>query len=100
MLFILPSQNGEWKEMEKKIRTELPDIDEVLSKAFGERIGKAYFFKDFELYKSKYWFTCLGNENKGMKAEARALQRYPSEVKDDALFIGNMTNVWDKGGQL
>lgn len=54
--------------------------EELFIKAYDVRLSKAYFVKDFNDFKSKYPFLCVGTastEKDFVKAEAR----YPSEIK-------------------
>jgi hypothetical protein len=94
LLVVLP--NKEWKVLEPKISKDLPLInDELLLPGYGLRITKAYFTKDFEDFQKKYPFVCVGGEST-QKQLIKAEARYPSEVKQGVLYMGNMMNVLDK----
>ena len=79
VLFIFPASN--WKALEAQVNKELPVLNEEhLIKAYTIRISKAYFLKDFDDFKKKYPYLCVGgtsSERELVKAEAR----YPCEIK-------------------
>ena len=72
--------------------------EEHLLKAYSIRISKAYFLKDFDEFKKKHPFLCV-NGSSSEKELVKAEARYPSEIKQGLLFMGNMMNVLDKSNE-
>eukprot|EP00347_Sterkiella_histriomuscorum_P023666 403333809 len=93
VLFVLPKDD--WKNYEKKLSQEIEQLGNEVMNAYMERIGKAYFFKDFPEFRQKYKFMCVG-QGTSYKQKIRSICRYPSEIKENLIYIGNMMNVIDK----
>ena len=71
-----------------------------MMKEVGDRVTKASFLKDFEVFEKKYPFLCV-NDQSSEKNLVQSICRYPSEIKENLVYIGNMINVLDKNyGQL
>ena len=62
-------------------------------------IHKAFSIKDFDsAFKTKYPLVCLPSDAARLTElkEVRAASRFPSEIKKDSLFLGNMTNILNR----
>lgn len=64
-------------------------------KGLQERIGKAYYVKDFEIFQHKYPFLCISSQTSDRNIRI-SKSRFPSEIKEGLLYLGNMMNVIDK----
>ena len=94
MLFVLPSVG--WQVIEGQLNAQLPALnEELLLKVYQVRLSKAYFTKDFTEFRTKYPYLCV-NGTSSQKEMVRAEARYPSEIKQGSLFIGNLMNVLNK----
>lgn len=51
--------------------------------------------KDFAKFQEKYPLVCLSNSS-DERHQVLASSRFPSEVKQDLLYLGNMTNILSK----
>ena len=59
----------------------------------GQQIAKAMYVKDFEsAFEKKYPLLCI-NSKMSERELILAQTRFPSEIKRDALFVGNAINV-------
>ena len=62
-------------------------------------IHKAFSMKDFDSdFKTKYPLLCLPSDaaRRTELREVRAASRFPSEIKKDMLYLGNMTNILNR----
>ena len=62
-------------------------------------IHKALSMKDFETgFLTKYPLLCLPGDTSSIQElrQVRASSRFPSEIKKDQLFLGNMTNLLNR----
>jgi hypothetical protein len=66
-----------------------------LMESKGERIGKAFCMPDFNSFKAKYPFLCI-NQDSTEEEQVRAHSRFPSEIKDKKLYVGNLINTMSK----
>lgn len=58
-------------------------------------IHKAYFLKEFDtVFSGKYPYLTVPQASEPL--EVLAESRFPSELKKDLLYLGNMTNVMNK----
>ena len=58
-------------------------------------LHKAFYFKDYDVFEEKYPLMCVQDDS-SQKHHIRSQSRYPSEIKKDALFVGNMTNIMNR----
>ena len=72
--------------------------EEHFLKVHTIRINKAYFLKDFDEFKKKHHYLCVSGTS-SQKELVKAEARYPSEVKQGLLYMGNMMHVLDKQDQ-
>lgn len=71
-----------------------------MMKEVGDRVTKASYLKDYEEFQSRYPFLCV-SDNSAEKELIKSICRYPSEIKEGLVYIGNMMNVLDKNsGQI
>ena len=90
---VLPKE--EWKQYEQAINKDIGMYGELMMKEVGDRVTKASFLKDYEVFEKKYPFLCV-NDQSSEKALVQSICRYPSEIKEGLVYIGNMINVLDK----
>ncbi|CDW84256.1 UNKNOWN [Stylonychia lemnae] len=94
IMFIFP--NSDWKAYDSAIGQQIVELGELILKAYQERLSKVYFLKDFKEFQKKYSFLCVNDSSDQIK-QIRSLCRYPSEIKDSLIYIGNMMNTMDAG---
>jgi len=90
VLFILPGNCS----IESKLKgEELLQLDQAIFKATNghSHIHKAYSLKDFDAFHNKCPYMCLPQSSE--RDTVLAESRFPSEIKQDALWLGNLTNV-------
>ena len=95
-LFVLPA--GQAVDYERLITSKLAEVNErlVSSSANSIQLHKAFTLKDFDGLAAKYPLVCLPEGQVTTLREVRALSRFPSELKTDKLFVGNMTNLMNR----
>lgn len=62
-------------------------------------IHKAFSLKEYDsVFKVKYPLLCLSSNpaDRTELKEVRASSRFPSEIKKDSLYLGNMTNILNR----
>ena len=91
VLFVFP--DGDSKSLEQSISKEIPILSEQILAVAQERLSKAFFLKDFTEFNQKYPLVCVPDPCNSQKQAVMSLSRYPSELKKDQLFLGNLTNV-------
>ena len=93
VLFVFPPES--FDECEKAISSELKGINQLIMDASGgfHRLSKAFYLKEFEgAFDKKYPYVCV-NAKSEERWQVLAESRFPSELKKDKLFIGNMMNI-------
>mmetsp|Transcript_973 Transcript_973/g.1331 ORF Transcript_973/g.1331 Transcript_973/m.1331 type:complete len:120 (+) Transcript_973:297-656(+) len=96
VLFVVSPSRA--SEFERLINSKLAEVNERLSSSSANSIQlhKAFYLKDFEGFAAKYPLVCLPSGDVSTLREVRSLSRFPSELKTDKLFIGNMTNLMNR----
>lgn len=51
---------------------------------------------EMESFAAKYPLMCIPSGQVDQLKEVRALSRFPSELKENKLYLGNMTNILNK----
>ena len=60
------------------------------------QIHRAFAFKDYDTtFEPKYPLMCV-QESSSQKLHVQSQSRFPSEIKKDSLYLGNMTNILNK----
>ena len=85
ILFIFPNNSG----LDKQI--DLQNLDRIMFEISSHHITKAIFTKDFDSFAMKYHFLCLPQADERLSILTEA--RFPSELKNNSLYLGNMFNV-------
>ena len=57
---------------------------------------KAFYLKEYGEFERKYPLLCVPSPLTSEVQGALSLARYPSELRKDSVFIGNLTNVLSK----
>jgi hypothetical protein len=58
-------------------------------------LNKAFYLTNFAKFMQKYPLVCL-TPSSDQKNEVLAMSRFPSEIKQDKIFLGNMINILSK----
>lgn len=94
VLFIFPDDTVAL--LEKQISKELQSIAENLQAADTMKVlNKAFYLTNFAKFMQKYPLVCL-TPSSDQKNEVLAMSRFPSEIKQDKIFLGNMINILSK----
>lgn len=78
--------------------TDLSEANEQVLASSGQALAihKAFSCKDFSGFSVKFPLLCLPCGSVPQLREVRAESRFPSEIKKEGLYLGNMTNVLNK----
>ena len=59
-------------------------------------LHKAFFIKEYDtIFEGKYPLLCVQDAS-SEKQHVRAQSRFPTEIKKDLLYLGNMMNIMNK----
>jgi len=94
VLFILPEEG--WQDLEKMINKDIESISENAIKIGGEPLNKVFFIKDYAQFQKKYSLLCIPSGQVSDRDQVCALSRFPTEIKKDYLYVGNITNALEK----
>lgn len=99
VLFVVPQTDA--KRFEALIVADLDEIREGAENSTQAQttLHKAFYFKDFDSeFKPKYPLVCLPTDLSKIseKRKVNAFSRFPSEMKKDFLYLGNMTNILNR----
>ena len=62
-----------------------------------ERLSEVFFLKDYSSkFEIKYPLICVPDPCENIKQAVCSLSRFPSELKENLLYLGNLTNVMNK----
>lgn len=75
------------------MNAELPILAEELLKVSHQRLSKAFYLKDFSAFKAKYPLLCIPHPCSSELQAITSMSRFPSELKKDTIYFGNLTNV-------
>ena len=98
VLFVLPVEDS--NGISQQISEALPSINQRVVASSGKmnEIHKCFSMKEYAEFLEKYPLLCLpGDETQTSELrKVRASSRFPSEIKKDSLFLGNMTNLLNR----
>ena len=61
-------------------------------KVAQERLSRVFHLKEYSAFKNKYGLMCIPSNPMKLQAII-SMSRFPSEIKKDQIYIGNLTNV-------
>ena len=93
---ILPESSIENKQIIEQVSKELDILAEEILQVSKERLSKAFYLKDFTDFEKKYPLICVPNPCQNERQAVLSQSRFPSEIKKDLVYIGNLTNVLGK----
>lgn len=97
VLIVLPdTDKALMKQMEDQLNAELPVLAEGIIQHGKDRLSKAFYLKEYGEFERKYPLLCVPAPLESELQGALSLSRFPSEVRKDSVFIGNLTNVLAK----
>lgn len=96
ILMIFPENAQKIKELETMISVELPVLGEDILKIAHQRLSKVFYLKEFSAFKKKYPLLCIPHPCTNDLQAVTSLSRFPSELKKDTVYFGNLTNVLSK----
>lgn len=96
VLAIFPENAQVIKQLETMISVELPVLADDILKIAHQRITKFFYLKEFSAFKKKYPLLCIPHPCTNELQAVTSLSRFPSELKKDKVYFGNLTNVLSK----
>ena len=80
------------------MNSEITEVDSQIDLKSGglTQINRVFSFKDYDTsFEPKYPLMCV-QDSSSQKLHVQSQSRFPSEIKKDCLFLGNMTNILNK----
>ena len=96
ILMIFPENSQQIKQLETMVSTEMPMLGDDILKIAHHRISKVFFLKEFTAFKKKYPLICIPHPCVNDLQAVTSMSRFPSEMKKDMIYMGNLTNVLSK----
>ena len=96
VLMILPEDAQNIKQLETMVSTELPPLGDEILKIAQQRLSKVFYLKEFTAFQKKYPLLCIPHPCMNELQAITSMSRFPSELKKDMVYFGNLTNVLSK----
>ena len=87
-----------YRKFEQHVAGELEALNTQIMEKSGKLLSlhKAFFIKEYDtIFEGKYPLLCVQDAS-SEKQQVRAQSRFPTEIKKDLLFLGNMMNIMNK----